>query len=354
MLNDKQCNWLPTGAKIHYLNFNRLWAIILLILVSFLSSCTSLPKTEFTKNCVKIKTGPGPEDIENFDNQIIVSSHDRRDWKRGEIILHKSLDDDYVILPRSGEPETLFFSPHGISIEQKTNVSVLYVINHGKSNEEGEQSVLIYKIENNSLNFVKQIKSDLLTSPNDLVADNSGGLFIVNDSFSRGSLSEAIFSRRKARIVYCEIESEKCKNVGRPIGLGNSAAIDNQNKHLYVSTMFDEGLLRFSIDKQNELHSEKIVYEAQVLDNLYLQDNQIYFSRHPSSFSFLRHASSDSNTAPSIVSRYDISSGSVVHLYSDSGEQFSAASGAIMLGSRLLISGVFSPSLLGCNLNGPS
>lgn len=239
-------------------------------------------------------------------------------------------------------------------MEKTDKGNFLYVINHGRTNEKGVQSILVYEFIKDSLVFKKQIKSSLLTSPNDLVTDKNGGLFIINDSYSRGSVFEAAFSRRKARIVYCNIETEECKNVGRPIGLGNSAAINAMTNHLYVSTMFDEGLLRFSIDKDNELHSEKVVYEAQVLDNLYLQNEQILFSQHPSAYSFIRHASSDSNKAPSIVSKFDLNSGKVFHLYSDSGEEFSAASGAVLLDNHLIMSGVFSPFLLKCTLNEPS
>ena len=354
MQKDKQCNWSPNGVKRRYPNFKKTWIIILLSLPGFLFSCTSLPKTSQTSSCTKIATGPGPEDIDLYQNQVIVSSHERREWKPGQILLHKSIPGPYITLERKGEPEGLFFSPHGISIEKSDKGDFLYVINHGRTNEDGVQSILIYKVVKDSLVFQKQIKSTLLTSPNDLVTDKNGGLFIINDSYSRGSVFEAAFSRRKARIVYCYIETEECKNVGRPIGLGNSAAINTKTKHLYVSTMFDEGLLRFSIDENNELHSEKVVYEAEILDNLYLQDDQIFFSQHPSTYSFIRHASSDSNEAPSIVSKYDLNSGKVFHLYANSGEEFSAASGAVLIENRLIISGVFSPFLLSCRLNEPS
>lgn len=326
---------------------------ITILILSVFSACTSLPETKGTENCKTIKTGPGPEDIELFDDQLIVSSHDRRAWKQGEILLHQPLQDKFTIMPRVNEPEELFFSPHGISLENKDQKPTLYVINHGLENEEGLQSILVYLIENDKLIFTKMIQSELLTSPNDLVADGKGGLYIVNDAFRRGSLIEAAFSQRKSRIVYCNVSTDQCKNVGRPIGLGNSAAIDKKQKHLYVSTMFDEGLLRYSISDKNELHSEVVVYESQLLDNLYMQNNQIYFSTHLSSFRFLRHASSDENESPSLVSQYNIVTDRVSHIYGDTGEQFSAASGAVVFKQKLVISGVFSPNLLICDLTDP-
>ena len=360
--------------------FKKSKAIRLLLgcmVMGLLSGCTSLPIAP-QSNCQRIPVGPGPEDfaldLSQGDSaaRILVSSHERREWKPGEIYavdLDSRSGYPARILPRRGEPEGLYFAPHGMDIRNVNGQSLLYIISHGAQEVEGHQYVLVYRILPDALQYLGSVASRFFYSPNDLAIDSSGGLYVSNDSRNRGSLVEMALSLSWSSVVYCTPESirsgplrepgssdEGCILAAEDLASANGLAIErvadkqNDSGTVFVATSRGNVLYSFRREESGRLVDRKEIFEAPILDNLFFADKgrSLLVASHPSGLAFLRHVSDGTVESPSVVYMVNLESGHSRALYANSGEELSAASGAFIHRGHLYISQVFEPFLLRC------
>jgi len=314
-------------------------------------SCAALPPSP-RQMCERIAVGPGPEDfaldLSVPGGRILVSSHERRKWERGEIYA-VSPGGSAKILKRAGEPADLFFSPHGMDVRQIKGRTMVAVISHGAEAKTGKQQILFYEMRRDTLEFNRLVESPLFTSPNDLALDDDGGFYVSNDAHSRGSFLEMALSLKRSTVVFCPPGEGECLVAADGLAMANSTAV--QGNSVYVSTSRGNELFRYERDASGRLTNRQLLFSGATLDNLFFHaDNpeEILVASHPSGLAFLRHASDGSIPSPSVVYAIHTKSGASRVLYANDGTEISAASGAFYWDRALFISQVFEPFLLRC------
>ncbi len=354
--------------------------LVAFLFTGLLAGCASLPPAP-KNSCQRIPVGPGPEDFAmDFSRgsempRILVSSHERRNWERGEIYtvdLHKGKTPSAQILPRRGEPEGLFFSPHGMDIREVDGQPQLYIINHGPDKEAGPHHILVYRIFPAHLQYVGSAASEFFFSPNDLAIDAQGGFYVSNDARSRGSFIEMALSLSRSSVVFCTGESirpgplatageseENCILAAEDLASANGVAIqrkpDGQGDSgtVFVATSRGNNLYNFDREANGELVKRKVLFEASILDNLFFANNgaELIVASHPSGLDFLRHLADGTVPSPSVIYSVNLEDGNARTLYANSGEELSAASGAFVFQGDLYLSQVFEPFLLRCQIS---
>ncbi len=352
------------------------WRILTIctLLAAFgsLLACAGLPRAPDAR-CERIPTGPGPEDFAVDRSQsrarILVSSHDRRKWTRGDIFVvdpARNEPQSPQVFPRVGEPPGLHFSPHGMDIHTFDGRTYLYVINHGPHQNSGPQQVLVYEVLPDSLRFANLIETTLFTSPNDLAVDPRGGVYVTNDSASRGSFLEMALALRRATVVYCAFhpggaEKPACVVAADKLAMANGVAV--RGEAVYVSTSRGDELLAYRRRADGTLTEPRVVFRAPTLDNLFFREEtraggnegagtdnaEILVASHPSGLRFLRHVRNPQVLSPSVIYGIRLSDGRSRVVYSNDGSEIPAASGAFFYEGRLYVSQVFESHLLRCS-----
>ncbi len=326
-------------------------------LAALFAHCSSIEIRNRYDKCEKITVGPGAEDFalleKGGNTTIFVSSHERRGWKvAGDIFALNLKSKQVKKLTRTGEPPAVFFSPHGIDIFRNGQDVFLYVVNHGAEMNDNDQSVLIYKINDDKLEFMIQVRDDLINSPNDLTVTETGNFYVTNDHGSRGSLWEVFWGLKRSKITYCTLNSltqnlgGSCRVAAEGIAMANG--ILTRGSKVYVSATREGKVYEFSRETDGTLGNKQLIAEIAGPDNLFSLENQLMTSSHTSNWKFFRHASSADNKAPSYIVGIDPAQKTATGLYFNAGDEISAASGAFVYNGKLYISQVFEDFLLEC------
>lgn len=317
---------------------------ILLILIAnvIFSACTSIPKTGPFET-KKIITGFGPEDIvldtltSVESPRILVSCDTRResDSITNGIYWIDLKTDSVFEFERLLEPTNLVFHPHGFDLVLIDSVPRLFVISH--DDEHHIQSVIQYKILQNSLVFEYLFNDRLFISPNDISALQDGSFFITNDAGKRNSLWEKLLKLKRSSVVYFSKKSPSYY-IDKELCYANGIYYDKPN--LYVSTVLQNTIFKFTL---NELQSidKKELSKIKGGDNITRYKNRFIVAAHLNSIAFLRHKKNTENHSPSVIYEFDPISGEKSVLFSDDGKLISAASTAIRYGDYLYVSQIF-------------
>lgn len=327
---------------------------VLFASLSLAGFCSSAPQiVNRYSGCEKIAVGPGAEDFALLDNTIYVSSHERREWKgHGDIYTVNLKSRQVKKLARSGEPPAVFFSPHGIDLFRNGKDVYLYVVNHGAEMNDNDQSVLIYKVDGDKLDFVVQVRDDLINSPNDLTVTETGSFYVTNDHGSRGSLWEVFWGLKRSKITYCSLNSlttnlgANCRVAAEGIAMANGILV--RGGKVYVSATREDKVYEFSRESDGTLGNKTLIAEVSGPDNLFNLENRLMTASHTSNWQFFRHAKSAEKKAPSYVVEIDPAAKSTTGVYFSAGEEISAASGAFVHNKKLYISPVFESFILEC------
>lgn len=337
-------------------NFTRSFRIFF-PLISCCAFCSTLPTINQRHSCQKITVGPGLEDFalleKGGDAAIIASSHERRGWKiQGEIFSLSLKTKQVKKLNRTGEPASLFFAPHGIDLFKNGQDTLVYVVNHGAEMNDNDQSILIYRLQGDALEFLVQVRDDLINSPNDISVTETGNFYVTNDHGSRGSFWEVLWGLKRSKVTYCTLNSftvnlgATCKVAAENIAMANGILAERGK--VYVSATREDKVYAFTRNADNTLSERKVIGEVPGPDNLFTDGKALITAGHTSNWKFFRHASSADNKAPSYIVRMEPETKGVTGIYFDKGEQISAASGAFSYKGKLYISQVFENFLLEC------
>ena len=328
-----------------------------LLVAPLLSFCSSIEIKNRYDRCEKIVIGPGVEDFalleKGNETTILVSSHDRRAWKQpGGIFAFNLKTRKATKLDRKNEPNGVFFAPHGIDIFRSGQDTFLYVVNHGVEMDDNDQSILIYALRDGALEFVVQIRDDLINSPNDLSVTDTGSFYVTNDHGSRGSMWELFWGLKRSKVVYCTLTSftanagATCRTAAKDIAMANGVlAIGGK---VFVSATREGRVYEFPRNADGSLGEKALVADVSGPDNLFPLDKQLITASHTSNWKFFRHVSSAENKSPSYIVSIDPAQKTVAGLYFDAGKEISAASGAFVYKRKLYISQVFEDFLLEC------
>lgn len=323
--------------------------------LAFFLNCSSVQVPNKYDNCEKITVGAGTEDfaLSPDGSTLYVSSHERRGWKvPGDIFAFNLKTRQVKKLARSGEPADVFFAPHGVDIFKNGRGLLLYVVNHGREQNDNDQSILVYRVNGEALEYVARIRHELINSPNDLAVTESGSFYVSNDHGSRGSLWELMWGLKKSKLTFCNFDPAvpqqpaTCSVAAADIGMANGPLV--RGDKVYLTATREDAVYSFRRAADGSLSEKTKVAAVAGGDNLSWYEQQLITASHTSNWKFFRHVSSASNKAPSSIVAVDPLKNTVIDLYFSDGNEISAASGAFIHNGRLFISQVFEDFILEC------
>lgn len=290
------------------------------IVLIILSGCAALPDVAegvTINEYKKVTVGWGPEDFEvdpsnttDYPRLLIACDERREGVTQGEIweLNLETLTSRKLEIVFKGVTN---FHPHGISIYQDK----LFVISHNGKKEE----FFRFKIEGDSVVEEEVYSEGLIGQGNDLYAI-SDMEFYYSD-----------FRAFNGRIIYC-LDGE-CEVVAKHLKYPNGVYV--LGDAVYVTTTLQNKVFAFDQDFRNK---EKIA-KVPGGDNLTYDGVNLYTTSHPKFGKFIKHYKQAEKKSPSVVYEISLQGNKVV--YSNAGEQISAASVAWRYKDYLIIGQVF-------------
>jgi arylesterase / paraoxonase len=339
-------------------------AVVLIVIAVFILKLikdagefkTLEPLSNYT--CVKVPNVPGPEDIaiDNSTGTAFISSCDRRammegNMQQGAIFSYNLLGTPAIKNLTAGL--TMKFQPHGISFYTGPDGrKYLFVINHQPPRHFAE----IFEFSNNGLTHLETVSGDLMISPNDVAAVGPRQFYFTNDHGSASSLSkqiEDLLRLSRSNIVY--YDGTSMRKAAGDLSYANGIWATADGKTIYAAStigkkfhVYDRNRATGSLTQVSEL------YLNTGADNIDVAaDGRIRIAGHPKLFSFLKHAKDKTKKAPSqILELYKTGNGSYSfkEIYSNPGDEISAASVGAVYQNRLLIGAIFDDFFLDCEL----
>ncbi len=190
--------------------------------------------------------------------------------------------------------------------------------------------------------FVYLYEDELYISPNDICVFKDGSFWITNDAGKRNSTFERMLKLKRSTIIHTDLHGN-AKIAADNLAYANG--ITYKENKLYVSTTMQGKVFIYDIGEGN-LNNRKILAEVKGGDNLTWYGDDLLVTSHQKFLAFIKHVKNSDKKSPSVVYRINPGSGEKKLLYSDEGDEISAASTAIMYDNNLYISQVFDPFIL--------
>jgi hypothetical protein len=323
------------------------------LMALILASCSKGdPYNSLTAETEVITTGAGPEDILLDDkggrNRLLVSCDQRRAElpSFGEIVAVDIKDDRVYTMLRTGEPAGQIFFPHGFYLQTSNGKDLLYVINHYKD-EENTNSVLVYEVGQETLSFVREYKSPLMISPNEVCVMEDGSFYFSNDKGGPDLITENLFNKFGGSLVYCT-EGGDCRYVDEKLAFPNG--IEYKNGQLFLATTRQQALFRYDRQPDGSLVNRTRISNINGMDNLRWSDGKLIVAVHPDEIAFVAHSFSDKASTPTLIYSIDPQTGKAVQLFQDNGKRINGGSTGIVVNGKLYIAQVFEDFILKVSL----
>jgi hypothetical protein len=306
------------------------------------------PYNSLTAESEIIITGPGPEDI-LFDNKggrnrLLASCDQRRAGFSpfGEIVAVDLKDDRVCTLVRTGEPPGQVFFPHGFYLQSISGKDLLYVINHYKD-DENTNSVLVYEVGATSLSFVREYRSPLMISPNEVCTMEDGSFYFSNDKGGPDLITENLFNKYGGSLVYCTAAGD-CRYVDEKLAFPNG--LEYKDGQLFLATTRHQALFRYDRQADGSLINRTRISNINGMDNLSWSNGKLIVAVHPDEIAFVAHSFSNKASTPTLIYSIDPQSGKAVQLFQDDGSRINGGSTGMVINGKLYIAQVFEDFIL--------
>lgn len=300
--------------------------------------------------CLRIATGPGPDDMQLQSlpsPRLIISSHDRRHFRSHGQIYSLPLDSQKAsVMTRSNEPDDFALRPHGMDVIQRDGRWWLYVINHDKELFSDQHTLVIYEMAGDALIFQQELRSPLLTAPNDVAVADNGDIYVTNEREDGASIAEFLFLQRKANVVVYR------PAVGWRVATDDLAVANGiliQGNTVWITQTLGEGIRRYQRAADGRLTQMVQLGNLSLLDSIHVRDNgHFLIPAYPSLPFFLLHWQMPGQRSPTKVYEVDPQTGQGTVIFADSGRMISAVSAVIATKDQIYFSQVFDPFILRC------
>jgi hypothetical protein len=326
-------------------------SLIILIVFSITGSVFS-QAPGFANSCFrKIAVGSGPEDMvldevsDPVQPRLIISCSSRR--KSEQALSEISSYDIRSHVARSLrriEPADLCLHPHGIDLVKVGDSLILLVVNH--CDDRNQQSIVRYLVKGEELHFINQITDPLFRSPNAVAGLVDGSFLVSNDAYNRGSKWEMIFRVKKAQVIFCK--KGQCSVAAKHVCFGNGIMIDKDT--VYQASTIPGEIYRY-IWKDGILADRTTLAKVKGVDNIRGYGDKLIVAGHLKFGKFIRHMKHKEKLSPSNIYAVSRSTGAVQLLYSNEGDQISAASTGIVYNGHLYIGQVFDSFILDVDMS---
>jgi arylesterase/paraoxonase len=334
---------------------------IVVFLATLLMSCGAPLEKKDMSSCTKISGVPGPEDLDLYLSgnkpTLIISVHNRRTMESigwlATIDLSLPISEQKPVQIKTNYPEN--FRPHGISYAKVNGIDTLAVISHTLRKTNPHTIEIFERKQGEEWKHMKTLEDATLTGPNDLFLNTKGEIFASNDRGPENLFMQyvnMIFRHGTADIAY--YNGTSFANLNQKVVLGNGIfyRVEDSMEILYRSAFQDQVIYVYKIIRESGSLSLELLKKIELKsgpDNI-MPDEQgnLWVATHPSTMKFLSHASSANNKAPAQVFKIEGKSGAHTNVYSNEGDEISAASTALPFGDRIYVSQVFEDFLLTC------
>lgn len=232
------------------------------------------------------------------------------------------------------------FHPHGISYFKHPNATrYLFTNNH---RADGTHTVEVFElIGRGKLKHRSTVRSDLLTSPNDLVAISPNQFYVTNDGRSHESSIRAIdafFNRNTGQVLF--YDGYKLKVVVDGLKFPNGITYHQSSRRLFVAESLGRRIAAFQRLEDNRLQPSNSLSLAVGIDNISIQDNKLLLASHPNLLALSKYKKRQNHPSPSVVYNVDLDLTNPEIIFQSSGESFSGISSAVRYGQYLVLGNV--------------
>ncbi|XP_012673444.1 LOW QUALITY PROTEIN: serum paraoxonase/arylesterase 2-like [Clupea harengus] len=244
------------------------------------------------------------------------------------------------------------FNPHGISVYTDADGAIhLFVVNHPQSQSQVE--IFRFLEEENTLEYLKTIKHELLHSVNDIVALGAESFYATNDNyFSNGILKMLglFLSLPWCTVVY--YSPEEVKVVAEGFYMANGINVSPDKKHIYVADILDSKVHVMERQDSNDLIPVKFVDVGSLVDNIEVdpETGDLWLGCHPNAWkAFLNDIEDPPGSEVIKIENILSDQPTVNQVFMDDGSVIIGSSVATLYGGKVLIGSVYHRALC-CDL----
>lgn len=280
-------------------------------------------------------------DIDYESGDLFVSSIDRRNSKVSGAIFKINLDTGNSLKPVWSNYSNSF-RPHGISFLKSSGKSFLFVINHISKGDFVEK----FEFKDDSLFHLQTFQSDLMISPNDLVAIGENKFYVTNDhGYKKGLMRVMEDYCRLPKSYVLFYDGNDFNVVASGLRYANGINVSGDGKKLYVSQTTGQALNSYLIGEDGRLTLDDVLPIKTGLDNIHIDNSErIWIGAHPKMLDFVKHAKDPNVKSPSqvlMVEYVDAHLARVKEVFLDDGKKISGSSVAVPYKNDIFIGAVY-------------
>ncbi len=321
---------------------------------------------EVSPQCTALASPPGPEDlvIDHERGMAFVAATDRRAVVAGA----ENVRGGIYVIDLKGDPSSwalrpvtahvpAAFQPHGLGLYiDEAGARTLAVVNHT-----GEvDSVELFDVaEDGILSHRATVRDRGMFALNDVQPVGHSAFYATNDHGSASAFWNAlsdVLILSPANLVY--FDGTSVREVADDLAYANGVNVSPDGKTVYVAETSGMSLNIYDRNiETGDLTAVDFVALGTGLDNVDVSpDGTVLIGAHPKLVDFINHAGDAKQISPSQVVRLiprEGGGGIADTVYLNLGDQLSGSSVAAAYGDKMLISGVFDPKVLVCDILPP-
>jgi len=321
---------------------------------------------EVSPQCTAIASPPGPEDlvIDHERGMAFVAATDRRAINAGA----ENVRGGIYVIDLKGDPSAwtlrpvtahvpASFQPHGLGLyEDGAGKRTLAVVNHTGDID----SVELFDVADDGiLSHRATVRDREMFALNDVQPVGHSAFYATNDHGSASAFWNAlsdVLMLSPASLVY--FDGTSVREVADDLGYANGVNLSPDGKTVYVAQTSGMALNIYDRNiETGDLTPVDFVALGTGLDNVDVApDGTLLIGAHPKLVDFTNHAADEKNLSPSQVVRLiprEGGGGVADTVYLNLGDQLSGSSVAATYGDVMLVSGVFDPKILVCEIAPP-
>lgn len=312
----------------------------------------------FSGHCKQIALGASAEELELDPRHPLVylSYLDRRGLADGKTLFGTVMLVDLAApepRPRAAlTHDPPGFRPEGMSLYAPAGSPArLFVISHRPTPAAENVVEILQQSLSGPFGPLESVRDPLLVSPHAILAVGARAFYVANDGGANGAVSrflDALLPRGRSTVVYYDGSSMHAVVTGVASGTGIAASPDGG--HIYLSEGLahrvsvyarDSATGALTLERKIELGSSPAAISVD-------SNGDLWVAAQPRALDLWRHLRDAAHRSPTQVFRISPRDWKPVEEFLDRGEQLSAGSSAVSLGSTLLIGAPREPKLLRC------
>ncbi|XP_077996149.1 serum paraoxonase/lactonase 3-like [Glandiceps talaboti] len=256
-----------------------------------------------------------------------------------------------VELPLNGDFDRDNFYPHGISVYEnpKTGEVRLFAVNHHISNQERIE-IFRFDEKTTSLNHLKTVTGEYISSVNDIVAIGPEAFYFTNDMYFTGKKGKTFEQLSAVEWGSLGVYDTTDRLVSSGYAIPNGINVSPDGRYVYVASSMKGQVLVFERTADNSLKRVQTINVGTGVDNIEvdLTTGDLWLGCHPVFHMLQSHTTNISKPAGSQVLRVRLNSKSapytdvdIKEVFMNDGSLLSGGSVARFYDNKLLIGTVW-------------